>query len=285
MSLVIKFRKIDFFGRLNRAICLAFTSKNWVATIVMAALAGFATLRAEQVLPIFKGHINDYASALNASQIQTLEDFLFHYEDSTGVQIAVVIEKSTNGYAVFDRAQFIARGWKVGQADQNNGILLYIATVDHKMQTVVARKSQEKLGAARLGQIHEEFLFPYLKNKDYFTGIQQTTMAYIQALNGKFKGNATRKNKNGKGGYLSLIIALIVLIFIAKSGRGGGGGFTKNGRYNSSGLGYLPLFMGGFGGGFGGGGSGGGGFGGGSSSWGGFGGGGGFDGGGAGGSW
>lgn len=247
----------------------------------------FATVvKGEQILPKYKGHVNDFAGVLKPEELKALDERLYQFEDSTSVQIAVVLEKSTNGYAAFDRAMFLARGWEVGVAGKNNGLLLYLAIDDRKFHTVTADQLQDRMSASRIGQIHEEFLIPNLKNGDYALAILQTTDAYEKAIRNKFKGRATKKKKKG-GNYAGLLIAVLILILIARSGRGGGGGYSRRGYYNS-GLGTNPFFWGAMGSGFGrgwGGGSSGGFGGGGSSDWGGFGGGGGFNGGGAGGSW
>jgi uncharacterized protein len=176
----------------------------------------------------------------------------------------------------------------VGVEGKNNGMLLYIAVDDRKFHTVTAEQLQDRLSASRIGQIHQDYLVPNLRNGDYALAIDQTTQAFELAIRNKFKGRATKKGK--KGSYAGLLITAIILILIALTGRGGGGGgrgYSRRGYYNS-GLGSNPLFWGAMGSGFGrgwGGGSSGGFGGGGSSDWGGFGGGGGFNGGGAGGSW
>ena len=263
---------------------LGLMGKNTILKLALLALciSGVSIAKAEQTLPAYKGHVNDYANVLSAAQIKELDERLFAYEDSTSSQIAIVLEPSANGLAAIDRAMFLARGWGVGQKNKNNGILLYIAINDRKFFTVPADQIQDKLSASRLAQIENDFLVPNLRNQDYFNAIIQTTQAFEQALMGKFKGKATKKSKSGTRGWGSIVVVILILLFMSRGG--GGGGYRKNGRYNT-GLGAWPLlFMGGFGGG-GGGGGGGNGFGGGSRDWGGFGGGGGFNGGGAGGSW
>lgn len=255
---------------------------------MLLALLCVSTVWAEQSLPKYKGHVNDYAGLLKPEEVQALEERLYQFEDSTSVQISVVIEKSANGYSAFDRAMFLAREWKVGIEGKNNGMLLYIAFEDRKFQTVTAEQLQDRLSASRIGQIHQDYLVPNFRNEQYALGIDQTVVAYEKAIRNKFKGRATKKNKS-KGGYVSILLTLIVLVLIARSGRGGGGGggYSRRGHYQS-GLGSNPFFWGAVGSGFGrgwGGGSSGGFGGGGSSDWGGFGGGGGFNGGGAGGSW
>lgn len=270
-------------GNSLKSNAMGFLRIAFIAFCFSGVNAGFA----EQILPKYKGHINDFAGALKPNEVKALEERLFQFEDSTSVQIAVVLEKSANGYAAADRAMFLARGWKVGVAGKNNGMLLYIALNDRKMHTVTADQMQDRLSASRLGQIHEEYLKPFLRQQQYAQAILSTTEAYEMAIRNKFKGRATRKGKKG-GSLFYLIGAFIFLIVIARSGKGGGGGgYSSRGQYNG-GMGSNPFLwaaMGsGLGRGFGGGSSGG--FGdGGSSSWGGFGGGGGFNGGGSGGSW
>lgn len=264
--------------------------RSWAMSWLLIALALIpsSAVHAEQVLPKYNGHVNDFAGVLSAADRKAIDDRLYQFEDSTSMQIAVVIEKSANGYAAVDRAMFLARGWEVGVKGKNNGMLLYIALEDRKFFTVTADQLQDRLGASRIGQIHNDYLVPSFRNQAYAEGIILTTNAYEAAIKGKFKGRATKKGKK-RGGVWTIFAALVILFLMARSGRGGGGGgYSRNGHYNS-GMGGNPFLWAALGSslgrGFGGGGSSGG-FGGfGSSDWGGFGGGGGFNGGGAGGSW
>lgn len=231
-------------------------------------------LSAEQTLPKNSGYINDFANVLSNQDIDYLNKFLKELEDSTNIQIGVAIENTTLGYDVFDRAMFIARGWKIGQEGLNNGILIYISISDRKYQIVAADQTQGKLTDGILGEIGRKVLVPYFKQKDYFNGIREVSYEIAIAMGEEFKGRKKAKTKNSvpKVIFPILFFLLFYLIFIR---RGGGGGFSKRGFYTP------PIFFGGggFGNGFGGNsGSG-------SSGWGGFGGGGGFNGGGAGGSW
>ncbi len=235
-------------------------------------LGTFYASKAEQTLPNISGqpkHIYDLANVLNADQLSQIETFLLRYEDSTSTQIAVLIESDLNGYDIFDRAMFVAREWKIGQKDKNNGILLYIAVNDHKYYTVVANAAQGKLNDGLVGDIQREFLVPGLKSNDYYSAMFNTVNAYASALKGEFKGTSFKKKKAKFPKFIVPLLIIVLILLFRK--RGNGGGFGSSGFYTP------PIFMGG---GFGGGSSSGGG-----SSWGGFGGGGGFDGGGSGGSW
>ncbi len=222
-------------------------------------------------VPPYKGLVNDFAGVLQAVEIAQLEQKLLRYEDSTSTQIAVVTETSLNGRDEFYRAMDFARGWGVGQAGKNNGIVIYIAVEDRKFWIATADKTQGALTDGQLGQIFRENVKANFQANQYYAGLDKSLDAIIAALQGEFKADA--KPKESLLPFLiMLIVIVVILIILAKKGGGGfTGGMSRGGTY------WFPSSGGWIGGG---GGSGGGG-----SSWGGFGGGGGFNGGGAGGSW
>src|SRR5580704_155166 len=71
--------------------------------------------------------VNDFAHALTSDQINSLEQKLVAYDDSTSVQIAIVTVTTTGDYAIDDAALKILRGWKVGNKKTNNGIVILAA--------------------------------------------------------------------------------------------------------------------------------------------------------------
>lgn len=234
---------------------------------------------AQQKLPQYVNYINDYAEVLSKDDEYYLNNELLKpFTDSTSVEIAVVIEKSLNGVDVFDRAMFIARGWKIGDANLNNGILVYLAIDDRKYHIVTAENAQGLLTDGIVGEIGRKELVPGLKKGDYFNAIRNTVYALALTVVEDFKGKSREKKKKEEFPYAVIPILFFILFYLIFIRRGGGGGFSRRGFYSP------PVFFwgSGFGGGHShggfGGSSGGGGFGG-------FGGGGGFNGGGAGGSW
>jgi uncharacterized protein len=74
--------------------------------------------------------VNDYTGTLNSSQANALEQKLLQFEDSTSIQIAVVLVKSTEGYDIADYAVRLAQKWGVGQSKYNNGIMVLAALGD-----------------------------------------------------------------------------------------------------------------------------------------------------------
>ncbi len=252
-------------------------SKNTILFFA-SVIINIGSVYAEQTLPKFTNYVNDYSGVLKTQEVKLLNSLMSSFEDSVGVQIAVLVEESSQPYDVFDRALFVSRGWKIGNKGVNNGILIYLAINDRKYHIITADKTQGALTDGIIGEIGRKALVPYLKQGDYYSAIRETTYELAFAVKGEFNGR-TRKSEKKVNNPLTKIlgpIIFLVLFYLIFFRRGGGGGIGRRGIY------HTPLFFGGFGSGHSRGGRS---FGSGSDGFGGFGGGGGFNGGGAGGSW
>jgi len=179
--------------------------------------------------------------------------------------------------------------WKIGEKEQDNGIVFLIATEDRKFAIQQGRGVERYLTASVAGQILDYIVTPNFKQGLYYEGINRGTTALMEVVEGKFKPLVKDSSEEGLSPLQMLMIAFFVfmILSILFKNRGGGGNdddddviLSRRGRRTYPG-GFFP-FPGSFGGGFG---SGGGGFGGGGGGFGGFGGGGSFGGGGASGGW
>lgn len=226
--------------------------------------------------------VNDYTQTLNNQQVNSLENKLVAFADTTAIQIAVAIIPSLEGYEIADYSVKLFRNWGVGNIEKNTGILMVIAKADRKIFITTGYGLEGALPDAIAKRIIENQIKPNFKNGNYYEGIEDGTNAIISYTKGEYKADKPKKNKDGKGlpAGLLIIIVIALIIFISKGGNGGGGRNVIGGRGGANMLWWsllAGLASGGGGsrsngGGFGGGGFGG--FGGGSSG-----------GGGAGGSW
>lgn len=231
--------------------------------------------------------VNDYVGVLTADQARHLEEKLVAYDDSTSIQIVVVIVNSLDDYDPVDYAVKLGREWGIGNKKTNNGVVFLMSMEQGKRSVFIAPGYglEGALPDITCKQIVDAEVLPQFRQENYFRGISDGTDAIIQASQGEYKapeGYRDRNNgKGGGGGFLFIIILIIIFLVLSRGGGGRGGGMMSRRGYR--GIGGLPFifFPGGGGGGGGwsggGGGSGGGGFGG-------FGGGS-FGGGGAGGNW
>ena len=248
----------------------------------------FGCLLAQQVPPKPNPPrlVNDLVGLLTPDQQQALESKLVAYDDSTSNQIAIVIVPTLNDYDPVDYAVKLGREWGVGGQQFNNGIIILISTGQDGSQRKVFIATGYGLEGAvpdiTAKAIVDNELIPYLKEKDYFRGLNNAVDAIIKAAAGEYKapeGYNKRKGRSGGGSILPIIIVIIIIIVSIMRRGGGGGGMMSRRGYRNRGVPPIWWFpTGGGGGGWSGGGGGGGG------GFGGFGGGS-FGGGGAGGNW
>lgn len=228
--------------------------------------------------------VNDRANLLTPDQQNALERKLVAFDDSTSNQIAIVILESIGDADPGDYATELGRKWGVGGSQFNNGVVLFITTGGGQGRRHVFIAPGYGLERAipdiTAKQIVDNELIPYLREGDYFRGINNAVDALMKAAAGEYKVTRRKKSKDGPGGFLILLVIFIIIMIISRRGGGGrGGGMMSRRGYRGSAVPPIWWFPTG-----GGGGSRGGGFGGGGGGFGGFGGGG-FGGGGAGGNW
>lgn len=216
--------------------------------------------------------VHDEAKILSPPAVSGLEQLLKMHEDSTSNQIAILTIPTLNGYPMEDYTFKVAEEWNLGKANNDNGVLLFIAFEDRKARIEVGEGLEGVLPDAICNQIIRNEIAPHFRQSDYEGGIKAAVTAMVLAIGGEYQGDegAQPSGRGRKGSIWTTLIILGIIIFISRITGGGRGNYRRGGW--SSGAGWY--------GGFGRGGGGGGGFGGGFS-----GGGGGFSGGGSSGSW
>lgn len=227
--------------------------------------------------------VYDEADVLSQQEEQTLERKLVNYADTTSTQIVIATIESLEGEYIGTYAAEWAHEWGIGQAEEDNGILILMSEQDRKIWITTGYGVEEYLTDAVSSQIIQGIILPQFRNNNYYQGLDQGTTAIFQVLAGTFEGAPRRGNNTGASPRFIILSLLFIFILVVLSGRnkrggGGRGGYRRGGSLLDV-IVLSSLGRGGFGGG------GGGGFGGGGGGFGGGFGGGGFGGGGAGGGW
>lgn len=247
----------------------------------------------EQIKPT--GYVMDQAGVLSQQTRDQITALCTELQEKTKAQIAVVTIKSLNGQPIEDYSIDLATRLGIGPKSTNEGVLILLATEDHRYRIEVGYGLEPILPDGKVGGFGREVV-PYLRQNNYDAAILLMTRRVADVIAADkgvtLSGTPPRPPPaSGNGSVIPLIPPIFILAFIvfivwaiSRAGRGG-----PPSRFNRPGSGWWigPMIgstMGGRGG-WGGGGFGGGGFGGGGGGgFGGFGGGG-FGGGGASGSW
>lgn len=214
--------------------------------------------------------VNDLAGVFSSWQIDSLEQALVAFDDSTSNQICVVTTPSLAGYEVYEYALRIGNKWGVGSS-RNNGIIIVLKPrgtgsdgyVDVTIQ--VGYGLEGAIPDVYASRIIRNEMGPYLRQDDYFKAIAVGCSSLMKLASGEISDPRVYEDEDIDF-VIALLVMLIILIFVLavindekNNRKGGRSGSYKGGSYPGS---YGGFGGGGFGGGFGGGGFSGGGFGG-----------------------
>ncbi|RZL10412.1 MAG: TPM domain-containing protein, partial [Pedobacter sp.] len=130
--------------------------------------------------------VTDYTNTLSPQQKQSLEQKLVAFNDSTSIQLAVVVMKSTGEYDINEYAVGLGRKWGIGGKEKNTGVLLLIAVGDRKMAIQTGYGMEGVLPDIYTKQIQENNIKPYFKSGDYYSGINAGVDAIISVTKGEY---------------------------------------------------------------------------------------------------
>lgn len=197
--------------------------------------------------------VYDQAKVLSKETIQKIDN-LNKESDNTDkkLKIGVYIIKDLGDKDLESTTLEIARKWKIGDKETNNGVLLFLAINDKKSRLEVSDNLTTRLTDIQSKTILEN-MKPKLRNKDYDGAVLGAIKNITDANNGK----TIKETKDETTGMVIIfvIVVLIGIVILLVIDVGGGFGGDSDGFWFSS-DGSDSSFDGGFsGGGFSGGGA------------------------------
>lgn len=203
----------------------------WISLLCLAASAQQGIPAKPNPLRL----VNDFTGMLSADQQAALESKLVAFDDSTSIQIAVVLIESLEGREIADYAVDLGRAWGIGNKENNNGVLLLVSKTDRKIHIATGYGIEGALPDITASHIIDEQIKPNFRENDFYRGLDEGTDAIISATKGEYKAPENYRKKKGKKevpGLLVLFIVIAIIYFIRRGG--GGGGYYGGGGYRSS---------------------------------------------------
>lgn len=178
-------------------------------------------------VPYLSGHVNDYANMLAQSTIAELEAVLKAHEDSTSNQVAVLIIPSLAGEVLEEYSIKVVETWKLGRADQDNGVLLLIARDDRKVRIEVGNGLEGDLPDLTCGRIIRHEIVPRFKEGNYEAGVRDGVHAILAAIRGAYV--ATEAEDAGPPwqarlialGVFTIVVGMFTFVSVVTGGGGG----------------------------------------------------------------
>ena len=237
-----------------------------IALTTVLVLSPAFSLHAEPISQLSPtDYVNDFAGVLDQGTIAQLDNTCQQIDQKAHAQIAVVTIKSLDGSDIETYAVALFKKWGIGSKATDHGVLILLATQDHRYRIEVGYGLEPILPDGKVGGFGREAV-PFLKQNDYNGAVSLMTVrvadviaqdAGIQLTGARPRAPTTDEPNTGLSiGWIAVLVIIGLILLFTRFGRLLLWGLLLSGMGGGSGSG---------GGGFGGGGGGFGGFGGGSS--------------------
>ncbi len=198
----------------------------------------------EVIPPKPAGYFNDYAGVVSKDIALKFNEQLAQFERETSNQVLVAVYREMQTDSdIAAYTQRIAQSWKVGQAEQRNGVVLFVFMQTRKMYIQVGYGLEGALPDVTAFDITERRIKPLFKMGDYQGGLSTGIIDIISALRGEYVGNGktfadAESNENSGGGMLLLFIIVVATFLAWQSARKGkrrGWGYSGSGGPHAGG--------------------------------------------------
>jgi uncharacterized protein len=149
--------------------------------------------------PDLTGRVVDQAGMLDTSQKNDLERRLAAHELQSSDQVVVATISSLQGDNLEDYANRLFRYWQLGQAGENNGVLLLISRDDRKIRIEVGYGLEGILTDALSKTIIDLGIVPKFRQGDFAGGIVDGADLITKVLSGDTAELEARKERTNTG--------------------------------------------------------------------------------------
>ena len=133
----------------------------------------------------FNEQINDEAHIFSQNERDELLNLVQNFEQNSTTQIAIVTLNSLESRSIEELSLEIARGYKLGQKEDNNGVLLVVAPNEKKVRIEVGYGLEGVLTDAISSEIINSVMIPEFKNGKMSEGVKDGVLAIIKVASGE----------------------------------------------------------------------------------------------------
>lgn len=133
----------------------------------------------------FNEQINDEAHIFSQNERDELLNLVQNFEQNSTTQIAIVTLNSLESRSIEELSLEIARGYKLGQKEDSNGVLLVVAPNEKKVRIEVGYGLEGVLTDAVASEIINSVMIPEFKNGKMSEGVKEGILAIIKVASGE----------------------------------------------------------------------------------------------------
>ncbi len=127
-------------------------------------------------------YVNDFANVLDSQTEQYIMQHSIRLDELTGAQVVVVTLATIGDIPLEEYSLNILRGWGIGSAEKNNGVLILVAVDDRKSRIEVGYGLEGALPDSKTGWIQDDYMIPYFSVGDFSTGILEGYKAILMEI-------------------------------------------------------------------------------------------------------
>ena len=202
----------------------------WVAAAFAAAIAlaiawsVAALAQSEPTFPRLSGRIVDNAKLLTPQDRAAIEADLAALEEKSTDQLVVVTLPSLQGFEIEDYGYRLGRRWGIGQAGEDNGVILLVAPNEKRVRIEVGRGLEPIVTDLMSRIIIENAIIPQFRRGDFSGGIRAGVRDLTTVLLGDgeaVKQRAKGLNRNDGPSWMTMLliafwIAIVVYVVYAQ---------------------------------------------------------------------
>ena len=133
-------------------------------------------------MPKLVHRVTDLTATLNKGQTKALEAKLAAFETKKGSQIAVLVLPTTQPEDIADFSLRVAKTWKIGRENINDGVILVVAKKDRTLRLEVGRGLEQVIPDAMAQSILANTIKPLFKGNDFVGGIDAGVMQLMELI-------------------------------------------------------------------------------------------------------
>lgn len=134
------------------------------------------------VEPTPEFYINDYANILSEETENYILNKSVALEKATSAQVVVVTVPNLEGQTIEEYATDLFRSYGIGNAEENNGLLLLLALEEREFRVEVGYGLEGVLPDGLTGRYQDQYIIPYLSENRWDEGIKNGYNAFVQKI-------------------------------------------------------------------------------------------------------
>lgn len=171
--------------------------------------------------------VNDFTGLLSQDQQQALENKLVTFSRETTTQIAIVTWDDLQGYDINDFTQRLGQQWGIGQAGNDNGLLILVSPAMREVSIQTGYGLEGAVPDAIAKRLIGNVILPAFRQQDYYGGLDSATNVIISLTRDEYTADEyLEESGDGDGAAAIVILMIIFMIFMS-------GIFNRNRRFYS----------------------------------------------------